>query len=127
MLDYAASMDSTNQGDAPSALCPAEATIASATIPPEEDEPAQALPALQPREHDLDSWDLEKECPVAEWSSPAFQEPDGDELSESSLNASELGAIKKHKGTCSQAPSFSLGLPSLYPYSHAGLPSFCSL
>ncbi|XP_021513034.1 C2 domain-containing protein 2 isoform X1 [Meriones unguiculatus] len=97
MLDYAASMDSTNQGDAPSALCPAEAAIASATIPPEEDEPAQALPALQPREHDLDSWDLEKEAPVAEWSSPAFQEPDGDELSESSLNASEFGAIKKHK------------------------------
>ncbi|XP_005370177.1 C2 domain-containing protein 2 isoform X1 [Microtus ochrogaster] len=97
MLDYAASMDSTKQGDAPSTLCPQEAAAASSTSPPE-DEPAQALPALKPREDDLDSWDLEKEPPAAAWSGPALQEPDGDELSESSLSASELGAIKKHKG-----------------------------
>ncbi|XP_050018046.1 C2 domain-containing protein 2 [Alexandromys fortis] len=97
MLDYAASMDSTKQGDAPSTLCPQEAAAASSTSPPE-DEPAQALPALKPREDDLDSWDLEKEPPAAAWSGPALQELDGDELSESSLSASELGAIKKHKG-----------------------------
>ncbi|XP_057621302.1 C2 domain-containing protein 2 isoform X2 [Chionomys nivalis] len=97
MLNYAASMDSTNQGDAPSTLCPQEAVVASSTSPPE-DEPAQALPALKPREDDLDSWDLEKEIPAAAWSGPALQEPDGDELSENSLSASELGAIKKHKG-----------------------------
>lgn len=103
MLDYAASVGSTKQGDAPSALCPQEAAAASSTSPPE-DEPAQALPALKPREDDLDSWDLEKEPPAAPWSGPALQEPDGDELSESSLSASELGAIKKHKGTLSQAP-----------------------
>lgn len=106
MLDYAASMDSTKQGDAPSTLCPQEAAEASSTSPPE-DEPAQALPALKPREDDLDSWDLEKEPPAAAWSGPALQEPDGDELSESSLSASELGAIKKHKGT----PASRLGFP----------------
>lgn len=97
MLNYAASMDSTNQGEATSALCHPEATEASAAPPPEENEPAQALPALEPREEDLDSWDLEKESPVASWSGPVLQEPDGDELSESSLSTSELGAIKKHK------------------------------
>lgn len=97
MLNYAASMDSTNQGEATSALCHPEATEASAAPPPEENEPAQALPALEPREDDLDSWDLEKESPVASWSGPVLQEPDGDELSESSLSTSELGAIKKHK------------------------------
>lgn len=121
MLDYAASMDSTNQGDASSTLCSPEATAASSTTPPEDDEPAQALPALKPRENDLDSWDLEKESPAAAWSSSALQEPDGDELSESSLSALELGANKKHKGTCSQppTPAFHLGsltgLPSFYP------------
>ncbi|GAB1300482.1 C2 domain-containing protein 2 [Apodemus speciosus] len=97
MLDYAASIDSTSQGDATSTLCHPEATEASATTPPEENEPAQTLPALKPKENDLDSWDLEKESPVALWSGPALQEPDGDELSESSLSTSELGAIKKHK------------------------------
>lgn len=97
MLNYAASMDSTNQGEATSALCHPEATEASAAPTPEENEPAQALPALEPREDDLDSWDLEKESPVASWSGPVLQEPDGDELSESSLSTSELGAIKKHK------------------------------
>lgn len=97
MLNYAASMDSTNQGEATSALCHPEATEASVAPPPEENEPAQALPALEPREDDLDSWDLEKESPVASWSGPVLQEPDGDELSESSLSTSELGAIKKHK------------------------------
>ncbi|XP_008766794.1 C2 domain-containing protein 2 isoform X1 [Rattus norvegicus] len=97
MLNYAASMDSTNQGEATSALCHPEATEASATTPPEENEPAQALPVLEPREDDLDSWDLEKESPVASWSGPVLQDPDGDELSESSLSTSELGAIKKHK------------------------------
>lgn len=97
MLNYAASMDSTNQGEATSALCHPEATEASAAPPPEENEPAQVLPALEPREDDLDSWDLEKESPVASWSGPVLQEPDGDELSESSLSTSELGAIKKHK------------------------------
>lgn len=97
MLNYAASMDSTNQGEATSALCHPEATEASAAPPPEENEPAQALPALEPREDDLDSWDLEKESPVASWSGPVLQDPDGDELSESSLSTSELGAIKKHK------------------------------
>lgn len=127
MLDYTASIDSTSQGDATSALCHPEATEASATTPPEENEPAQTLPALKPKENDLDSWDLEKESPVASWRGPALQEPDGDELSESSLSTSELGAIKKHKGTYFQASIFSLGLPSLYPYSYAGLPSFCPL
>lgn len=126
MLDYAASMDSTIQGDATSALCHPEATEASATTPPEENEPAQILPTLKPRENDLDSWDLE-ESPVASWSGPALQEPNGDELSESSLSTSELGAMKKHKGTYFQASSFSLGIPSLCPHSYAGLPSFCPL
>lgn len=125
MLNYAASMDSTNQGEATSALCHPEATEASAAPPPEENEPAQALPALEPREEDLDSWDLEKESPVASWIGPVLQEPDGDELSESSLSTSELGAIKKHKGTYFQASGFSLGLPSLCPRSYAGLPSLC--
>lgn len=127
MLNYAASMDSTNQGEATSALCHPEATEASATTPPEENEPAQALPVLEPREDDLDSWDLEKESPVASWSGPVLQDPDGDELSESSLSTSELGAIKKHKGTYFQASGFSLGLPSLCPRSYAGLPSCCPL
>lgn len=113
MLDYAASMDSTNQGDAPSTLCSPEAAAASSTTPPEDDEPAQALPALKHRENDLDSWDLEKESPAAAWSRSALQETDGDELSESSLSASELGTNKKHKGTCSQTPTpaFHLGFP----------------
>lgn len=100
MQDYAAAMDNSSQGDAPSALCPAEAAVASVTAPLEDDEPAQAVSDLKPREHDLDSWNLE-EAPVAEWSCPDFQEPDGDERSESSLSASEPGTIKKHKGTCS--------------------------
>uniref|UniRef100_H0WUA1 C2 calcium dependent domain containing 2 n=1 Tax=Otolemur garnettii TaxID=30611 RepID=H0WUA1_OTOGA len=92
MHDYAASLDSAHQEDTSAHL-----DVATASALPEEDEPAQAPLALEPQENELDSWDLEKE-PQAAWSSPAPLDPDGDELSESSLSASELGAAKKRKG-----------------------------
>ncbi|XP_006870916.1 PREDICTED: C2 domain-containing protein 2 [Chrysochloris asiatica] len=94
MLDYAASMDSEHQEESLSHL---EATVA--TVPLEEDPPVQAVPALDPQENELDSWDLEKEAQDdAEWDRHVLVDPDGDELSESSLSTSEPGAAKKHKG-----------------------------
>uniref|UniRef100_A0A3Q2HNU5 C2 calcium dependent domain containing 2 n=1 Tax=Equus caballus TaxID=9796 RepID=A0A3Q2HNU5_HORSE len=93
MLDYAASMDSAHQEDAPS-----HPGAAAASDPPEEGASAQAPPALESQESELDSWDLEKESQAAAWGSQAPLDPDGDELSESSLSVSEPGAAKKHKG-----------------------------
>uniref|UniRef100_A0A8C6RS86 C2 calcium-dependent domain containing 2 n=1 Tax=Nannospalax galili TaxID=1026970 RepID=A0A8C6RS86_NANGA len=98
MLDYASSMDGTHQGGASVAPCPPEAAAASAPARPAEDEPAQAPPALEPQENELESWVQDKESSAAAWIGPALQGFDGDELSESSLSASELGATKKHKG-----------------------------
>ncbi|XP_047419682.1 C2 domain-containing protein 2 isoform X1 [Sciurus carolinensis] len=95
MQDYASSMDGACQ-DTPSDPCPPEATTAS--VPPVEDEPAQAPAALEPQEKELDSWDLEKEPLAAAWGGPAPLELDGDQLSESSLSISEPGAAKKPKG-----------------------------
>lgn len=97
MLDYAASMDGAHQEDAPQDQ--PEAAVTSA--PPEEEAPVGTLPALEPQEIELDSWDLEKEPPAGAWGGQALQDPEGDELSESSLSVSELepAAAKKHKGT----------------------------
>ncbi|XP_008051054.1 C2 domain-containing protein 2, partial [Carlito syrichta] len=92
MQDYAASMDSAHQEDA---SCHPETSAASA--PPEENEPAQASPVLEAQENELDAWDLEESQATA-WGDPALLDPDGDELSESSLSVSESGAAKRHKG-----------------------------
>ncbi|XP_013360684.1 PREDICTED: C2 domain-containing protein 2 [Chinchilla lanigera] len=102
MLDYAASMDSAPQEAAPAtALATALATLEAAepSAPPAEDEPALVPAAPAPPEPELDPWDVEKE-EVAAWSGPGLLEPDGDgdELSESSLSAWELGASKKRRG-----------------------------
>ncbi|KAM4888375.1 C2 domain-containing protein 2 [Thomomys bottae] len=93
MLDYAASMDTASQEDASPEPAPLEA---AASAPPVHDGPAQAPP--EPQENELDSWDLEKDSQAAAWRSPALLETEGDELSESSLSTSELGAAKKPKG-----------------------------
>ncbi|XP_011892729.1 PREDICTED: C2 domain-containing protein 2 isoform X1 [Cercocebus atys] len=93
MQGYMASVDSTHQEDAPSHL-----EVAAASALPEEAESAQASLAPKPQEDELDSWDLEKEPQAVAWSSQALLDPDGDELSESSVSVSEPGAAKKHKG-----------------------------
>ncbi|EPQ19892.1 C2 domain-containing protein 2 [Myotis brandtii] len=80
MLDYAASMDSNCQEGTPSQP---EAALASA--PPEED-------------CELASWDSEKESQAEAWDGHAPLDPEGDELSESSLSVWEPGAPKKHRG-----------------------------
>nr|XP_021525116.1 C2 domain-containing protein 2 isoform X2 [Aotus nancymaae] len=92
MQDYAASVDSAHQEDA---LSHPEAAAASTL--PEEAESAQEPSAPDPQEDELDSWDLEKEPQAMAWSGPALLDPDGDELSESSVSVSEPGAAKKHK------------------------------
>ncbi|XP_050641646.1 C2 domain-containing protein 2 isoform X1 [Macaca thibetana thibetana] len=93
MQGYMASVDSTHQEDAPS-----HPEVAAASALPEEAESAQASLAPKPQEDELDSWDLEKEPQAVAWSSQALLDPDGDELSESSVSVSEPGAAKKHKG-----------------------------
>ncbi|XP_063495316.1 C2 domain-containing protein 2 isoform X2 [Symphalangus syndactylus] len=113
MQGYMASVDSTHQEDAPSHL---ERTAASA--PPEEAESAQASLAPKPQEDELDSWDLEKEPQPAAWSSQVLLDPDGDELSESSVSVSEPDAAKKHKDV--------LGVQPVAPQP-ADLPASCSL
>ncbi|XP_012860821.1 C2 domain-containing protein 2 isoform X1 [Echinops telfairi] len=97
MLDYAASMDCEHPEEAPSHPGDAIATTPTPTLL-EEDPPAQAPLAHEPQENELDSWDLEKESKDAGWGGHDLLDPDGDELSESSLTASEPGASKKHKG-----------------------------
>lgn len=99
MLDYSASMDSARQEDTPT---PGGAAAASA--PPQEEASAPAPPAPEPQEGELDSWDLDKESQASAWGSQAPLDPDGDELSESSLSVSEPGTAKKHKGTRTRAP-----------------------
>ncbi|XP_011724281.2 C2 domain-containing protein 2 isoform X2 [Macaca nemestrina] len=93
MQGYMASVDNTRQEDAPS-----HPEGAAASALPEEAESAQASLAPKPQEDELDSWDLEKEPQAVAWSSQALLDPDGDELSESSVSVSEPGAAKKHKG-----------------------------
>ncbi|XP_054434606.1 C2 domain-containing protein 2 isoform X2 [Pteronotus mesoamericanus] len=93
MLDYAASMDSTHEGNTSS-----QPELASASAPPEEEASALAPPALEPQSRELASWDLEKESQSEAWDNQAALDPEGDELSESSLSAWEPGAPKKHKG-----------------------------
>nr|XP_011724283.1 C2 domain-containing protein 2 isoform X3 [Macaca nemestrina] len=93
MQGYMASVDNTRQEDAPS-----HPEGAAASGLPEEAESAQASLAPKPQEDELDSWDLEKEPQAVAWSSQALLDPDGDELSESSVSVSEPGAAKKHKG-----------------------------
>ncbi|XP_017710684.1 PREDICTED: C2 domain-containing protein 2 isoform X1 [Rhinopithecus bieti] len=93
MHGYMASVDSTHQEDAPS-----HPEVAAASAPLEEAESAQASLAPKPQEDELDSWDLEKEPQAMAWSSQALLDPDGDELSESSVSVSEPGTAKKHKG-----------------------------
>uniref|UniRef100_A0A7N9DB86 C2 calcium dependent domain containing 2 n=1 Tax=Macaca fascicularis TaxID=9541 RepID=A0A7N9DB86_MACFA len=93
MQGYMASVDSTHQEDAPS-----HPEVAAASALPEEAESAQASLAPKPQEDELDSWDLEKEPQAVAWSSQTLLDPDGDELSESSVSVSEPGAAKKHKG-----------------------------
>ena len=104
MLDYAASMDGARQEAAPQD----QPEVAVTSAPPEEEEeaPVGTLPALEPQEIELDSWDLEKEPPAGAWGGQALQDPEGDELSESSLSVSELepAAAKKHKGTSPSLP-----------------------
>lgn len=101
MLDYAASMDGAHQEDAPQ-----DQPEAAVTSAPPEEAPVGTLPALEPQEIELDSWDLEKEPPAGAWGGQALQDPEGDELSESSLSVSELepAAAKKHKGTSPSPP-----------------------
>ncbi|TKC46010.1 hypothetical protein EI555_012552 [Monodon monoceros] len=99
MLEYAASMDSTCQKDAPD-----QPGAAVAPAPPEEgkETPAGARLALEPQETELDSWDLEEEPPAGAgaWGGQAPRDPAGDELSEHSLSVSELepGTSQKRKG-----------------------------
>ncbi|GAB5576239.1 C2 domain-containing protein 2 isoform X1 [Prionailurus iriomotensis] len=95
MLDYAASVDGTPQEDPPS--LPGAAAVSA----PQEEEapaPAPAPPAPEPQERELGSWDLDQESQAPAWDSQAPLDPDGDELSESSLSVSEPDAAKKHKG-----------------------------
>lgn len=94
MLDYAASMDSTLEENTP-----AQAGVALASAPPAEEAPAQAPLAQESQDCELASWDLEKESQAELWDGQAPLDPDGDELSESSLSVWEPGAPKKHKGT----------------------------
>uniref|UniRef100_A0A8C6D9K1 C2 calcium dependent domain containing 2 n=1 Tax=Moschus moschiferus TaxID=68415 RepID=A0A8C6D9K1_MOSMO len=98
MLDYAASMDGAHQEEAPQDQ--PEAAVTSAPPEEEEEAPVGTQPALEPQEIELDSWDLEKEPPAGAWGGQALHDPEGDELSESSLSVSELepAAAKKHKG-----------------------------
>ncbi|KAB0356946.1 hypothetical protein FD754_001102 [Muntiacus muntjak] len=98
MLDYAASMDGARQEAAPQEQ--PEVAVTSAPPKEEEEAPVGTLPALEPQEIELDSWDLEKEPPAGAWGGQALQDPEGDELSESSLSVSELepAAAKKRKG-----------------------------
>ncbi|XP_026897362.2 C2 domain-containing protein 2 isoform X6 [Acinonyx jubatus] len=91
MLDYAASVDGTPQEDPPS--LPGAAAVSA----PQEEE-APAPPAPEPQERELGSWDLDQESQAPAWDSQAPLDPDGDELSESSLSVSEPDAAKKHKG-----------------------------
>ncbi|XP_043449487.1 C2 domain-containing protein 2 isoform X4 [Prionailurus bengalensis] len=96
MLDYAASVDGTPQEDPPS--LPGAAAVSA----PQEEEapaPAPAPPAPEPQERELGSWDLDQESQAPAWDSQAPLDPDGDELSESSLSVSEPDAAKKHKGS----------------------------
>uniref|UniRef100_G1L5V3 C2 calcium dependent domain containing 2 n=2 Tax=Ailuropoda melanoleuca TaxID=9646 RepID=G1L5V3_AILME len=93
MLDYSASVDSARQEDTLSLVGAAAAPAAL-----EDEASAPDPPALEPQEGELDSWDLDKESQASAWGSQAPLEPDGDELSESSLSVSEPGAAKKHKG-----------------------------
>ncbi|XP_045357264.1 C2 domain-containing protein 2 [Leopardus geoffroyi] len=93
MLDYAASVDGTPQEDPPS--LPGAAAVSA---PQEEEAPAPAPPAPEPQERELGSWDLDQESQAPAWDSQAPLDPDGDELSESSLSVSEPDAAKKHKG-----------------------------
>lgn len=93
MLDYAASMDSTLEENTL-----AQAGVAVASAPPEEEAPAQAPLALESQDCELASWDLEKESQAESWDGQAPLDPEGDELSESSLSVWEPGAPKKHKG-----------------------------
>ncbi|XP_070322909.1 C2 domain-containing protein 2 isoform X3 [Odocoileus virginianus] len=97
MLDYAASMDGARREAAPQDQ--PEVAVTSALPKEEEEAPVGTLPALDPQEIELDSWDLEKEPPAGAWGGQALQDPEGDELSESSLSVSELepAAAKKHK------------------------------
>ncbi|XP_058588064.1 C2 domain-containing protein 2 [Neofelis nebulosa] len=93
MLDYAASVDGNPQEDPPS--LPGAAAISA---PQEEEAPAPAPLAPEPQERELGSWDLDQESQAPAWDSQAPLDPDGDELSESSLSVSEPDAAKKHKG-----------------------------
>ena len=70
MLDYAASMDGAHQEDAPQ-----DQPEAAVTSAPPEEAPVGTLPALEPQEIELDSWDLEKEPPAGAWGGQALQDP----------------------------------------------------
>ncbi|XP_037380811.1 C2 domain-containing protein 2 [Talpa occidentalis] len=90
MLDYAASMDGPPQEDPPS-----HQGVVAAPARLEE----EALLALETQGDDLDPWDLEKEPQaMGAWGGQAPLDPDGDELSASSVSISEPGAARKHKG-----------------------------
>lgn len=95
MLDYAASMDNTREGDAVS-----QPGAAAALAAPEEETSAPAPQAPEPLDCELASWDLEKESQAEGWDGQALLDPDGDTLSESSLSVWEPGTVRKHKGTC---------------------------
>ncbi|XP_023571797.1 C2 domain-containing protein 2 [Octodon degus] len=96
MLDYAASMDSTPQEDA-LATTPATLEAAAPSAPPAQDEPTLVPTAPAALEPGLEPWEVETVEEEAR-SRPCLLEPDGDELSESSLSAWELGVPKKRKG-----------------------------
>lgn len=95
MLDYAASMDNTREGDAVS-----QPGAASAFAAPEETTSARARQAPEPPDCELASWDLEKDSQAEGWDGQVPADPDGDTLSESSLSVWEPAAARKHKGTC---------------------------
>ncbi|KAF0884274.1 PRD15 protein, partial [Crocuta crocuta] len=91
MLDYTASMDGTLREDTPP-------HAGAAALPAPHEGEAPAPPAPEPQQGELGPWDLGPESQAPAWDSQAPLEPDGDELSESSLSVSEPGAAKKHKG-----------------------------
>ncbi|XP_039101372.1 C2 domain-containing protein 2 isoform X5 [Hyaena hyaena] len=95
MLDYTASMDGTLREDTPP-------HAGAAALPAPHEGEAPAPPAPEPQQGELGPWDLGPESQAPAWDSQAPLEPDGDELSESSLSVSEPGAAKKHKGSLCQ-------------------------
>uniref|UniRef100_A0A6I8P974 C2 domain-containing protein n=2 Tax=Ornithorhynchus anatinus TaxID=9258 RepID=A0A6I8P974_ORNAN len=93
MLDYAATMDSPGQQEAP--FPHGEAV---AIDPADEKLSTHTLPALDPQGNELSDWESEKDIPSGEWNSNIQSDQDVEEMSGSSLSVSEPGVLKKPKG-----------------------------